>query len=245
MPLALVLVLVDATLVIHAAKSGRFWPWAYVILLLPGFGALGYVIVELVPEWMGSVHGRQTRKRLSRSFNPEKQYRQLADQLEVADTIASRAALADECLDLGKFAEAKRHYEHILAQPLGDDPIFCVRKARAEFGLDRPHDAVATLDDLRRRWPDYQSADAHLLYARALEAAGRSQEALDEYQALSVYYPGAEPRVRHALLLSLLGRRDEARTLFADVVKQLRRAPKHVRKLQGQWIAIAERESRA
>jgi hypothetical protein len=245
MPLALVLVLVDATLVIHAAKSGRFWPWAYVILLLPGFGALGYVIVELVPEWMGSVHGRQTRKRLSRNFNPEKQYRQLADQLEVADTIASRAALADECLDLGKFVEAKRHYEHILAQPLGDDPIYCVRKARAEFGLDRPQDAVTTLDDLRRRWPDYQSADAHLLYARALEAAGRSQEALDEYRALSAYYPGAEPRVRYGLLLNLLGRRDEARTLFADVVKQLRRAPKHVRKLQGEWIAIAERESRA
>ena len=111
--------------------------------------------------------------------------------------------------------------------------------------LDLPQDAVTTLDDLRRRWPDYQSADAHLLYARALEAAGRSQEALDEYQALSAYYPGAEPRVRYGLLLNLLGRRDEARTLFADVVKQLRRAPKHVRKLQGEWIAIAERESRA
>jgi hypothetical protein len=245
MPLALVLFLLDATLVIHAAKSGRFWPWAYVILLLPGFGALGYVAVELVPEWMGSAHGHQTRKRLSRTLNPEKQYRQLVDRLEVADTIASRAALADECLELGKFAEAKRHYEHILAQPLGDDPIYCVRKARAEFGLDRPHDTVATLDDLRRRWPDYQSADAHLFYARALEAGGRSQEALDEYRALSAYYPGAEPRVRYGLLLNLLGRRDEARTLFADVVKQLRRAPKHVRKLQGEWIAIAERESRA
>src|SRR5580704_4876446 len=49
MPFALVLVLVNATLIIHAAKSGRFWPWAYVILLLPGFGAIGYVIVELVP----------------------------------------------------------------------------------------------------------------------------------------------------------------------------------------------------
>jgi hypothetical protein len=245
MPFALVLVLVDATLVIHAAKTGRFWPWAYVILLLPGFGALGYVIVELVPAWMGSAHGQQARKQLSRSFNPLKHYRLLADRLDIADTIASRAALADECLDLGKFAEAKGHYEHILSQPLGDDPIYCVRKARAEFGLDCPLDAVATLDDLRQRWPDYQSAEAHLLYARALEAGGRSHEALAEYQALSAYYPGAEPRVRYGLLLNMLGRRDEARNLFADVVKQLRRAPKHVRKLQGEWIAIAERESRA
>ena len=55
MPLALILLLVNAMLIIHAAKTGRFWPWAYVILLLPGLGALGYVIVELMPEVMGGV----------------------------------------------------------------------------------------------------------------------------------------------------------------------------------------------
>ena len=65
MPLALIILLLNATLVIHAAKTGRFWPWAYVILLLPGFGALGYVAVELVPEWMGSPQGRQTRSKIS------------------------------------------------------------------------------------------------------------------------------------------------------------------------------------
>jgi len=26
---------------------------------------------------------------------------------------------------------------------------------------------VATLDDLQKQWPDFDSADAHLLYARA------------------------------------------------------------------------------
>jgi hypothetical protein len=245
MPLAVVLFLVDATLVIHAAKTGRFWPWAYVILLLPGFGALGYVIVELLPEVMGTTGARKARRQLARSFNPEQDYRRLSEQLEVADTIANRQALADECLALGRFDEAKHHYEVILAKPLGDDPIYCVRKARAEFGLEAWQQAVATLDDLRRRWPDYQSGEAHLLYARALEAGGRTQEALDEYQALSAYYPGAEPRVRRALLLKALGRGAEARGLFAEVVKQLRRAPRHARRLQAEWIAIAERESRA
>ena len=43
--------------------------------------------------------------------------------------------------------------------------------ARAEFGLGRSEDTVKTLDELRRRWPDYQSAEGHLLYARALEDA--------------------------------------------------------------------------
>src|SRR5262249_11188373 len=57
MPLALILVVINAVLIIHAAKTGRFWPWGYVILFLPGFGALGYILVELLPEWLGSPRG--------------------------------------------------------------------------------------------------------------------------------------------------------------------------------------------
>jgi len=244
MPLAAILVILDAVFIIHAAKTGRFWPWAYVIILLPGFGVIGYVVVELLPEWMGSAPARQARQRIVRSVNPEKRYRELTEQLDVADTIANRTALADECLELERFDEAKRHYEHILSLPLGEDPIYAVRKARAELGMGQPQDAVVTLDDLRSRWPDYQSADGHLLYARALEASGRLPEALDEYHALAGYYPGTEPRVRYGMLLKKLGRPTEADALFEDVLKQLRRAPRHVRRLQAEWIAIAERELR-
>jgi hypothetical protein len=244
MPFAVVLVILDAFFIIHAAKTGRFWPWAYVILMLPGFGMLGYVLVELLPEWMGSVPARQARRHIVRSLNPEKRYRELTEQLDIADTIATRAALAEECLALDRFDEAVRHYEHILAQPLGDDPIYMVRKARAEFGMGQPQDAVATLEELRRRWPDYQSADGHLLYARALTASGHGAEALDEYHALAGYYPGAEPRVRYAQLLKAMGRNAEARSMLEDTLKQLRRAPKHARKMQAEWIAVAEQELR-
>ena len=91
--------------VAHAAKTGRFWPWAYVIIMLPGLGVIGYIVMELVPEWTGGRTARQARQRVSRSFNPHKRYRELVDQLEVADTIANRAALVEECLELGMFEE--------------------------------------------------------------------------------------------------------------------------------------------
>ena len=69
-------------------------------------------------------------------------------------------------------------------------------RARAEFGLGEPALAVATLDELKARWPDYRSPEGHLLYAKALEGAGRDEEALAAYEAVGAYYPGAEPRVR-------------------------------------------------
>jgi hypothetical protein len=49
MPIALVLVLLDILLVYHAAKTGRLQPWAFIILMVPGIGAVAYVVVELLP----------------------------------------------------------------------------------------------------------------------------------------------------------------------------------------------------
>jgi hypothetical protein len=245
MPIAIILLLIDVTLIVHAAKTGRFSPWAYLILLLPGIGALAYVLVELLPEWFGSVQGQKARQRVINTLDPEKQYRKFADDLAISDTIANRVDLAEECLLLGKFEEALTHYDNALSRPLGDEPAYALGKARAEFGLKRPQEAVATLDQLRERWPHYQSADGHLLYARALEESGRAVEALDEYRALVDYYPGAEARVRFAMLLQQMGRADEAKRLCADVLTQMRRAPKYVRKVQSEWIAAAERMLRA
>jgi hypothetical protein len=49
---------------VHAAKTGRFMPWGWIILLIPGFGALAYVLAELVPEWFGSAQGQRARRNI-------------------------------------------------------------------------------------------------------------------------------------------------------------------------------------
>ena len=54
MPFGIVLLLINVGLIVHAAKTGRFWPWGYIILFIPGLGALAYVLVEMTPEWFGA-----------------------------------------------------------------------------------------------------------------------------------------------------------------------------------------------
>src|SRR5258708_35147855 len=135
MPLAILFVLIDVVFVVHAAKTGRFTPWGYLILMLPGIGVIAYILVELMPEWLGSAQGQKARQRVINKLDPEKQCRKLADELEISDTIANRTALAEECLALGKFEEARRHYENVLGRALGDEPAYALGKAQAEFGL--------------------------------------------------------------------------------------------------------------
>ena len=200
MPVALVVLLLDITLVYHASRTGRLQPWAFIILLIPLVGALAYIVVELVPEWFGSPGAQQARKRIAGKLDPEKRYRELSDRLAGSDTIANRDALAAECLKIGRFDEAERHYDHVLKLPMGSEPVYALGKAQAQFGLNRPADALATLDDLKARWPDFESAEGHLLYARSLAEVGRIDEALDEYHAVCGLFSrrGGAGSIRHA-----------------------------------------------
>ncbi len=67
--------------------------------------------------------------------------------------------------------------------------------------------AQAALDTLRETNPDFNSPDAHLTYAQALEAQGKDAEAAEEYEELVKYYPGEEARFRYAMLLIARDRR--------------------------------------
>lgn len=166
----------------------------------------------------------------------------LSDRVAATDTIANRAALAVECLKIARFDEADRHYSHILTLPMGGEPLYALGKAQAEFGRNRPAEVLSTLDALQRRWPDFESAEAHLLYARALAEVGRVDEALEEFHAVAGYFPGAEARVRYGLLLRLVGRTAEAKVVFTELLIQMKRAPKYLRDAQAEWLSIAEKQ---
>ena len=159
MPVALLLLVVQITLVVHAAKTGRFSPWGYILIFLPVAGAVAYVVVELIPEWFGSAQGQRARGRVVKALDPERRYRALSDQFASVDTIGTRGALAEECLVLGKHWAALEHFNEILTRPMGDEPIYMLGRARAEFGLGKGDHGA---NGLRIRHIDTESLAANL-----------------------------------------------------------------------------------
>jgi hypothetical protein len=244
MPVVMALLVVDAILVLHAAKTGRFGPWAYMIVALPGAGALAYVVLQLVPECLSTYRLDKARCNIARALEPERRYRALRQRLAVADTIADRATLAEACCGLGLFEEARGHYRDILTRPHGLEPAFMLGQAQAEFGLGCHMETLATLDALKARWPHYESRDGHLLYARALEECGRDQAAIAEYDALALYDSAAEPRVRQALLLRKIGRREEAQARLSYLLAEFGHAPRFVRRAHAEWLGVAAAAAR-
>jgi len=176
------------------------------------------------------------------TIDPSRGLRAAALEYERSPSVETGSRLSDELTNAGRFDDALKICADARTGVFEDDPKILLAIARAQFGAGRYTDTIATLDYLRKQHPGLRAADGHLLYARALAESGDPQRAVEEYEALARYYPGAEPRVRQALLYKEMGEADKASALFAAIRKDARLAPKHFRRSQAEWIALAERE---
>jgi hypothetical protein len=241
MPFALIAFVVEILLIVHVLKTGRDFRWIFLLLFLPGIGAVVYLVIEVLPGMTGSATGRRTARRVGRLVDPGRDLRQQKLEYDRNRSVETTTRLAAELVRDGKCDEAIEVCERAREGLFADDPTLLLALANAQFGKGSFDAAIASLDTLREKNPDFRSPDGHLLYARALESAGRSQEAIAEYEALAGYYPGAEARVRLAQLHQRLGNHDVAAAMFGQIVEDARLAPKHFQRAQREWIDIAKK----
>jgi hypothetical protein len=230
---------IQVCFVIHALKTGRPFYWFYIIMFIPMFGMLAYIIMELLPGASRSPTAHKAIGGAKRLIDPEGSYRALAMKLEVAPTAANMKALADECVQLGRLDEAEGLYNQALQGLHATDPHLMLGLARIRFQRDDPQGCLDTLAEIRAANPGFQSGDAHMLFARSLEALGRNDEALIEYAALGRYFGGEEPRVRRAFLLQRIGDAEGAQREFGEVKRSVERSPSFYRRNQQEWYRVA------
>jgi len=226
---------------IHAVRTDRTMPWLLIILLVPFLGSLIYFITQVVPELRHSRAARQVGTGLQDTIDPDRDYRMRLREVKEVGSADAKAGLARECLKRGMAEEAIRLYREAATGAHRDDAVLLSGLAEAQFHAGSYGEVVRTLDHLRSTNPDLNAPDAHLLYARALEAGGNTERAWEEYHALAGYYPGEEAKVRYALFLQKQGEVDQARKLFTAVVDGVNGASKRYFRAQKDWYDVARR----
>lgn len=238
--LAILSIVVQASLIIHCIKTGRNTIWIWVLALLSFAGVIAYVAVEIVPEVFGSRAAQRAKKGFKNVIDPNANLRRYENEARVTGGIASKQRFADELMRQGRYEEAISGYRQILTGLYEHDPNLMLGLARAQFGKGDAPAARATLDDLIRLNPEFKSPEGHLLYARALHDEGNAEKALEEYKVLAPYFPGAEAATRYAQLLNASGRDAEAQQVVKALLDAARIAPAHYRKAQKTWLDQAE-----
>jgi hypothetical protein len=233
---------VQVGLIAHVIKTGRSMIWILAIAFLPLAGSLAYVVVEIVPELFGGRTARRARSSVGRMLDPNRDLRRAAAEVEVSGNVDARRRLGEELCERGQFEQAAEVYQGGLKGIFEHDPALLLGLAQAQFGMRAFAPARATLERLREHNPEFNSSQAGLLYARALEELGALEEADHAYAEVALAYPGAEARLRYALLLKRRGKLEEARRMLKDLLDGARLGPAHYRRAQARWLDLARRE---
>lgn len=241
--LYLLIPLLQIICVVHVVRTGRSFLWIFVLLFLPGLGVAAYVVVEILPGWLGTRTVRRFGSSTVGALDPGRELRRRRRAVEEADTVDNRRLLAEALVTAGQHEEAMELYRGILTGIHADDPGMLMGLARAAHGLGQYQLTLDTLAELGKTNPRYQPTEAQLLRAMGLEGLGRDEEAAADYAQLVTHAPGEEVRCRYALLLKRHGERDAAKALFDEVLARSRRAPRHYRRQEQEWIDIARREA--
>ena len=245
MPIVGVLIiLIQIGFAIHVVRTGRETFWIYIIAFLPLLGCAVYFFTQVLPDMRNSHTVRRASNQLLKAIDPERELRKRKEELELADTIDNRVKLADECIEAVFFTDAIDLLERCIRNG-HDEPDIYLKLAQAQFGAKLPQDTVKTLDELIVKNPQFRSADGHLLYARALEAAGEPVRAIEEYQALVATFPGEEARWRYANLLRQQGQTRKALQILEEIQLRARRSPKYYRQKEQEWIKQAAESLKA
>ena len=235
---------IQAIFIVHVIKTGRNTLWIVAIALLPLVGALAYVVVELLPQFIGGKTARRATSRVERMMDPDRDLRRAGVEVEISGNLDARRRYAEELFARRRFEEALEAYRGGLKGIFEHDPTLLLGMAQVQFAISDFAAASTTLERLREHNADFKSADAALLYARTLESQGALEEAESIYAAIAPGFPGAEARLRYGLLLKRRGKLQQARAVFTDLVDGARIGPQHYRKAQAEWLAHARRETR-
>jgi hypothetical protein len=241
LPIFIFITILEIVCIIHAIKTGRTYLWIMIILFLPLIGSIVYLIMELVPDMTTTRQANSVKRGFKNMADPNRDFKARMREVEMVGSADAKRGLAEEYMRRAMYPEAVDLYRSALTGMHRDDPVLLFGLARALLASGDGAGAQSSLDALQAANPGYVSNDAHMVYARALEAQGKYKEALEEYKALTRAFPGEEARCRYAQLLRMTGATDEARAVFHEILNMLDGAPLHYRREQKEWGEIARK----
>jgi hypothetical protein len=227
-------------LIVHVLKTGRDRMWIWILLFLPLIGGAAYLVMEILPGFMGGVTGQKAKRGVLQLVDPGGDVRDCARAWEQSANAENGRRYAQALINGNQARDALEILQQSRRGFFENDPTLLLLEAQASFLIEDWQATLDAIERLKRENPEFPSAEGHLLYARALEAAGRSEEALSEYRQVATYFPGTEARYRLAMALQAGNNTQQAKDEFESILNDAHLAPAHFRKSQKTWIKASK-----
>jgi hypothetical protein len=212
--------------------------WLMILFAFPALGSLVYFFAEYLPDARHTRTGRKAARVMQGLVDPNRELRTAAAEFDRTPTAYNRAQLARALLAKGQLDDAISHYREAASGPYANDVSFLKGLAIAELEAGRHGDAVTTLERLFLASPEHKSGDVALMYAEALQGAGRP-EAAQAFEAVIASDGTLQARCKYGLYQRQRGQLNAARLAFEHVLADARRGNAHSRDMNREWIDAA------
>lgn len=179
---------------IHAVRTGRELYWLAILFMFPLFGSVVYFAVVFLPDARLRSGARKAGAVLQKSLDPGHDLRAAQRAFDLTPTAHNQMALAAALLEAGKVADAVAQYDACLQGPFAGDNEINLGAARARLANGQPQAAIALLEQLQARHPNFRPEQSGLLLARAYEEAGMRDAAGALFETLTARFGSLESR---------------------------------------------------
>jgi hypothetical protein len=222
-------ILIALIFAVHAVRTGRPIFWVFILFSFPLLGSLVYFIVEYLPGTRLQRGVGTAARSFAHSLDPGRELRQARRAFELSATVQNRLRLANALLAAGDASEAAEHFEACLHGPFANDPEIRLSAARARLENGKPMAALELLIALGQRNPEFRPEQVSVLRAQVLAAAGRPQEARDEFEAALARFDSVEVRAKYAIWAAQAGDLDTAQRMRDELARTEQYWDRHTR----------------
>jgi len=205
--------------------------------VLGGVPVIGWVLnIPLLGFWVVAIGLSALLAKLGRDAIDRRKRAVLVRQLGAVDTPHNMGKLGSLLLAQGR---SRRALEHLDKAVEGESDVaeWHYRRGQARFALRRLGPALESLQRALEIDDEHAYGAARMLEARCLHGLGQAEVALEALVTLERYHgPSPESAYRRGVVLQGLGRRDEARAAFDQVVDLAGNAAKYQRKSNAAWV---------
>src|SRR5258707_4307056 len=214
-------IVLQAIALLHFARRRPDMYWLWIILIGGAFGALVYIVVEVVPD-AGLLRGA------FQVFPRRKRIKELEGLILDNPSIGNYEELGDLYLDDAQFARARECFDRVIAKTGEIDPLY--RRALCALALDDCASAAADLEQVVARDPKYDYQRAAGLRAHALANIGEREQADAAFAQVLETSTLSETQYHYACFLASEGRAGEARELAERVLRKKATMPDYIRR---------------
>ncbi len=134
MPLMTILVwIVQLALIVHVLQTGRSRYWIMILIFMPLIGGLAYFVIELLPQFSGSITGQRAVRNVKNTLNPGADLRQTEAAWNQSPNVDNGRRYAEALLDSGEDEKAEDIIDQALKGLFATEPTLLLLKARLQF----------------------------------------------------------------------------------------------------------------